>query len=117
MIVVPGQTGEFPPLYCTAHGKALLAGFGVAELKAIFGATPFKAHTPRTIVSIAQLAKACARIKAGTTVTFMGDFSFHPLAGGDPGTVGMPDTSSPITVTTTGMSKSFTLPGKMPSPR
>ena len=28
---VSGQTGEFVPLYCTAHGKALLADFDLAE--------------------------------------------------------------------------------------
>jgi IclR family acetate operon transcriptional repressor len=64
IIVVSGQTGEFVPLYCTAHGKALLADYGVAELKAIFGTAPLEAYTPRTIVSLPQLAKACARIKA-----------------------------------------------------
>jgi DNA-binding IclR family transcriptional regulator len=63
-IVVPGQTGEFMPLYCTAHGKALLADYGLAELKALFGSTPLKAHTARTIVTLPQLEKACARIRA-----------------------------------------------------
>lgn len=52
VIVVSGQTGETVPLYCTAHGKALLAGLGVAELKAIFGGAPFHADTARTIVTI-----------------------------------------------------------------
>jgi IclR family acetate operon transcriptional repressor len=64
MIVVTGQTGEFVPLYCTAHGKALLADFGVSELKAIFGSKPLQAYTKRTIVSMTQLAKACAQIKS-----------------------------------------------------
>jgi IclR family acetate operon transcriptional repressor len=64
IIVVSGQTGEFVPLYCTAHGKALLADCGAAELKAIFGDTQFRAHTPRTATSIAELAAACGRIKA-----------------------------------------------------
>jgi DNA-binding IclR family transcriptional regulator len=64
MVVVSGQTGEFGPLYCTAHGKALLADFGLSDLKALFGTMSFPQHTPRTLVSIQQLAKACARIKA-----------------------------------------------------
>jgi DNA-binding IclR family transcriptional regulator len=64
MLVVPGQTGESVPLYCTAHGKALLADCGVAELKAIFGSMMFTVHTPQTIPSIEKLAKACATIRA-----------------------------------------------------
>jgi IclR family transcriptional regulator, acetate operon repressor len=64
LIVVSGQTGEFVPLYCTAHGKALLADCGVPELKAIFGSTPLQAYTPRTVVTLTQLAKACAKIQA-----------------------------------------------------
>ncbi len=63
-IVVSGQTGEFMPLYCTAHGKALLADYGLAELKALFGSTPLKSYTARTIVTLPQLEKACARIRA-----------------------------------------------------
>ena len=63
IIVVSGQTGELVPLHCTAHGKALLADYGLNELKAIFGASPLQARTPRTIVSVTQLAKACATIK------------------------------------------------------
>jgi len=62
-IVVPGQTGAFMPLYCTAHGKALLADYGLAELKALFGSTPLKAYTSQTIVSLPQLEKACAKIR------------------------------------------------------
>lgn len=63
VIVVSGQTGESVPLYCTAHGKALLADCRLPELKAIFGDAPFPAHTARTIVSLDQLAKACVEIK------------------------------------------------------
>ena len=64
VVVVSGQTGEFVPLHCTAHGKALLAGCGVVELKAIFGNASFQAYTPKTIVTIEQLADACAAIEA-----------------------------------------------------
>jgi IclR family acetate operon transcriptional repressor len=63
-IVVPGQTGEFMPLYCTAHGKALLVDYGLAELKALFGSTPLKSYTSRTIVNLPQLERACAKIRA-----------------------------------------------------
>jgi IclR family transcriptional regulator, acetate operon repressor len=64
IIVISGQTGEFVPLYCTAHGKALLADCGAAELKGIFGAARFQAYTARTIVSLHRLAEHCASIKA-----------------------------------------------------
>jgi IclR family acetate operon transcriptional repressor len=64
IIVVSGQTGETVPLYCTAHGKALLAGHGVNELKAVFGDSRLQAHTPRTIVALERLANACETIAA-----------------------------------------------------
>jgi DNA-binding IclR family transcriptional regulator len=64
IIVVSGQTGEFVPLYCTAHGKALLADCTAADLRAIFGAMKFQPYTPQTLVSIEKLAAACAKIKA-----------------------------------------------------
>jgi DNA-binding IclR family transcriptional regulator len=64
VLVISGQTGEFVPLYCTAHGKALLADYGLAELKALFGSADLQRYTPTTIVSIKQLAKECAAIKA-----------------------------------------------------
>jgi DNA-binding IclR family transcriptional regulator len=74
IVVVSGQAGEFAPLYCTAHGKALLADFGVDELKMIFGSKPFQRYTPRTIVSIPQLARACARIKVDGYALDDGEF-------------------------------------------
>src|SRR5690242_13309968 len=64
LIMVSGQVGEFVPLYCTAHGKALLADHGLAELKATFGPGPYQGYTPTTITTLKQLAKECARIKA-----------------------------------------------------
>src|SRR6185503_13690182 len=63
IIVVTGQTGEFVPLHSTAHGKALLADCGVSELKAIFGSAALQIYTPRTVPTIAQLARACAKIR------------------------------------------------------
>lgn len=64
IVVVPGQTGKLLPLHCTAHGKALLADFGVTELKALYGTTRLESYTARTIVSIPQLARVCARIRS-----------------------------------------------------
>ncbi len=62
MIAVAGQTGESVPLYCTAHGKALLADCTPADLKAIYGSRALAVFTPHTINSIERLAKACAEI-------------------------------------------------------
>jgi DNA-binding IclR family transcriptional regulator len=62
VITVSGQTGELVPLHCTAHGKALLVGAGAAELEDLFGASRLQSHTKWTIVSVAELAKTCARI-------------------------------------------------------
>jgi DNA-binding IclR family transcriptional regulator len=63
-VIVPGQTGKLMPLHCTAHGKALLADFGLVELKALYGATPLERYTARTSVSLLDLAKACAQVRA-----------------------------------------------------
>lgn len=63
VIAVTGRTGEHMPLYCTAHGKALLADCDAEELKNILGDEVFVRHTKRTVASIDQLAKACAKIK------------------------------------------------------
>jgi len=63
VLAISGQTGEFVPLYCTAHGKALLADYTLADIKALFGSASLQQHTPTTIVSLKQLAKECAAIK------------------------------------------------------
>jgi IclR family acetate operon transcriptional repressor len=62
VVSVSGQTGEFVPLYCTAHGKALLAGMDLDALKAVLGRAPLHAYTKNTIVSLPRLARACAQI-------------------------------------------------------
>ena len=62
-IMATGQAGECLPLHCTAHGKALLADYDLAELKALYGSTPLDRYTARTLVSLPQLAKACAAIR------------------------------------------------------
>jgi DNA-binding IclR family transcriptional regulator len=63
VIAVSGQTGESVPLYCTAHGKALLADFDQQELATLFGGGTLRAFTKQTIATIPQLAKVCAQIK------------------------------------------------------
>ena len=63
-VIVPGQTGKLMPLHCTAHGKSLLADFGLPELKALYGTTPLERYTARTSVSLPDLAKACAQVRA-----------------------------------------------------
>ena len=63
MIAVAGQTGELVPLYCTAHGKALLADFDTAQLQTILGSQPLTSYTPQTVTSLRKLAKHCEDIK------------------------------------------------------
>ena len=63
VIAVATQTGELLPLYCTAHGKALLADADERELRTQFGRGPLEKFTKNTIVSIPALAKACSEIK------------------------------------------------------
>jgi IclR family transcriptional regulator, acetate operon repressor len=73
VISVSGQTGELVPLYCTAHGKALLADHDKAQLQALFGAGPLETRTKRTIVSIDRMARVCAQIKAQCFATDDGE--------------------------------------------
>jgi IclR family acetate operon transcriptional repressor len=63
-VIVAGQTGKLMPLHCTAHGKALLADFGLAELKGLYGAAPLERYTAQTSVSLTDLARACALTSA-----------------------------------------------------
>ncbi|HWF45697.1 MAG TPA: IclR family transcriptional regulator [Bryobacteraceae bacterium] len=63
VLSVSGQTGELVPLYCTAHGKALLCDYSKADLEKLFGLGPLRAHTSRTVTSISKLASLCARYK------------------------------------------------------
>ena len=64
VIAISGQTGELVPLYCTSHGKALLADFDAPRLKALFGGEKLQAWTKQTLVTIADLAKNCQQIRA-----------------------------------------------------
>jgi IclR family acetate operon transcriptional repressor len=63
VVSVSGQTGEFVPLYCTAHGKALLADMDLPQLKAVLGRAPLHAYSSTTVVSLTRLAKECAKIR------------------------------------------------------
>ena len=40
VVAISGQTGEILPLYCTAHGKVLLADFDEAGLRKLLGSKP-----------------------------------------------------------------------------
>jgi IclR family acetate operon transcriptional repressor len=64
VIAVSGQTGEFVPLHCTSHGKALLADFTERDLIKLFSGKPLKAYTKNTIQSVRALANACEAIRA-----------------------------------------------------
>ncbi len=63
VIAVAGQVGELVPLYCTAHGKALLADADERELRALFGSGRLRTYTRNTKTTIQELSKECALIK------------------------------------------------------
>jgi len=63
VIAVAGQVGELVPLYCTAHGKALLADADERELRALFGSGQLRRYTKNSMTSIQELSKDCALIK------------------------------------------------------
>ncbi len=64
VVSVSGQTGEFVPLHCTAHGKALLSDFDLDGLKELFGRAPLHAYTRNTITSLPKLARVCRDARA-----------------------------------------------------
>jgi DNA-binding IclR family transcriptional regulator len=74
VIAVSGQTGEMVPLYCTAHGKALLADLDQQELRSLFGTAPLTTYTKHTVGTVTQLAQTCAQIKAQGYATDDGEF-------------------------------------------
>jgi DNA-binding IclR family transcriptional regulator len=63
VVSVAGQTGEMAPLHCTAHGKALLADFDLAELKRLFGRAPLHAYSRSTVTSLTGLSRVCRRVR------------------------------------------------------
>jgi IclR family acetate operon transcriptional repressor len=69
VIAVAGQVGELVPLYCTAHGKALLADADERELRALIGSGQLRRYTKNT------LAKDCALIKKRGFATDEAEFA------------------------------------------
>src|SRR6187397_3204191 len=64
VVSVAGQTGEFAPLHCTAHGKALLADCDLPALRELIGRGPLRAYTRATVRSVTRLAVVCAQVRA-----------------------------------------------------
>jgi DNA-binding IclR family transcriptional regulator len=63
VIAVAGQVGELLPLYCTAHGKALLTDADERELRALFGTAQLRRYAKNTMTTIQELSKDCAQTK------------------------------------------------------
>jgi DNA-binding IclR family transcriptional regulator len=74
VIAVSGQTGEFVPLYCTSHGKALLSDLDEQDLSRLFGGKQLKPYTKNTIPSVRSLALECKRIRANGFATDESEF-------------------------------------------
>ena len=64
VVSVAGQTGEFAPLHCTAHGKALLADCDRKDLQSLLGSAPLRKYTRNTTTSLAGLARVCQRARS-----------------------------------------------------
>ena len=64
VVSVAGQTGEFAPLHCTAHGKALLADHDLSALRGLLGSAPLRVYTRTTVKSMTRLARVCAEVRA-----------------------------------------------------
>ena len=74
VISISGQTGELVPLYCTSHGKALLADFDEPALKQLFGSKPLESYTKQTIHKLTDLSRECKEIKARGYATDNSEF-------------------------------------------
>jgi IclR family transcriptional regulator, acetate operon repressor len=74
IVAVSGQTGEFVPLHCTAHGKALIADMDLAALRGLFGPGALPPRTKKSITSLEALAKACAIVRAEGYAADDGEF-------------------------------------------
>lgn len=104
---VPGKhlitVGEMVPLYCTAHGKALLADYTAEQLRALLGRRPFKAYTPRTVTSVERLSEVCTLIRSQGFVIDESEYyeSFRcvaaPVRDGDGSVIGSVGISAPAT--------------------
>jgi IclR family acetate operon transcriptional repressor len=74
MVSVAGQTGEFAPLHCTAHGKALLADCDLAALRELLGRAPLRVYTRTTVRSLTRLAEVCAQVRVDGFATDEGEY-------------------------------------------
>jgi plastocyanin len=90
-------------------------GTGSGTEQAVNGckASTAEDHTGDATVEISGAGTAwtpdCIRIKTGTSVTFKADFTSHPLVGGViDGSDKVPDDTTPIASTSTGMEATFT---------
>ena len=63
VVSVAGQTGEFAPLHCTAHGRALLADCDLPALRELLGRAPLRVYTSTTVRSVTRLALVCAQVR------------------------------------------------------
>jgi len=63
VVSVAGQTGEYAPLHCTAHGKALLADCDRCALTDLLGGAPLHVYSRRTVKSVTRLARVCAQVR------------------------------------------------------
>ena len=63
VVSVAGQTGEFAPLHCTAHGRALLADCDLRALRELLGRAPLRVYTRTTVRSVTRLALLCVRVR------------------------------------------------------
>ena len=63
VVSVAGQTGEYAPLHCTAHGKALLADCDRSALTDLLGGAPLHVYSRRTVKSVTRLARVCAQVR------------------------------------------------------
>jgi plastocyanin len=115
MVAAPGCGGDETDTTSTtaASSSSSSTGGGGASVHDCAQATATD-MTSQTAVTITFPSLAytppCVRVKAGTDVTFQGDFASHPLIGGEfLDNIKTPDTSSPITPTKTGMTATFTM--------
>ena len=74
VVSVAGQTGEFAPLHCTAHGKALLADCDLSALKDLLGSAPLHTYTRTTVKSVTRLARVCAQVRVDGFAIDDGEF-------------------------------------------
>ena len=63
VVSVAGQTGEFAPLHCTAHGKALLADCDLHVLRQLLGRAPLRVYTRTTVKTVTRLALVCKQVR------------------------------------------------------